>query len=515
MYGEEFMNLHVAAGESLADALRKRRLYVDMPCGGNGTCGRCRVLIENIGWVKSCQFRQPGDYKVQLPAARDFHAVVFQDKGTQDARADRKIHESLQIQQGRKRPLVVMDLGTTTVVMGIFYQEKEQISTFTNPQRIYGADVMSRIQKAAEGKGKELQKLLLEQIAQMLGQAWKEWRLADCKTADFVVSANTAMQHLMEGLPCKGLGVSPFQPVDISLHEYRLLWDYQSTQGAITDQEENKNRIEPEGCPWKLHITSLPGISTFIGADIVSGIYALSIMEEEQPVLLLDLGTNGEMVLGCKDKLLAASAAAGPAFEGSELALAIHGAGVMKLLHQMLDEHVLDETGLLADEYFDMGYPVVWQSGTASPLTSDNNMPAGIQRKENAIKITQEDIRQIQMAKAAVCAGIRILLNEYGILPQEVAKVYLAGGMGYYLDPEDAIAIGLLPKEFAQKTKAAGNTSYQGALLYAQNPETGNQKMKQIVDAVQEVVLSGHPLFEDCYMEAINFPEADRRVGFL
>ena len=490
-----YMKLKVEAGESLADSLKKRRLYIDMPCGGNGTCGRCRVWIENMGWVKSCQFRQPGEYEIRLPAARDFHTVIFEDSLAK---------KSQETPQCENRPLIVMDLGTTTVVMGIFYQGNYQIRTFINPQRAYGADVMSRIQRAAEGKEAELQTLLLDQVMQTLDAVWKEWGFAEQeegaylgrrieeaypgrqaeeaypgRQAEVVVSANTAMQHLLEGLSCKGLGVSPFQPVDISLHTYRLKRSHSFIQ--------------------ELHITSLPGISTFIGADIVSGIYALSIMEEEEPALLLDLGTNGEMALGCKDKLLAASAAAGPAFEGSELALAIHGAGVMKLLHQMLKEHVMDETGLLADEYFDTGYLVVLDGGITSAAQND-------------MRITQEDIRQIQMAKAAVSAGIRVLLSEYGISPRQVAKVYLAGGMGYYLDPEDAIAIGMLPEEFAQKTKAAGNTSYQGALLYAQNPQSGGRRLKQITDTAREVVLSNHPLFEDYYMEAINFPE---RVGIL
>lgn len=488
------MNLKVEAGESLADALKKRKLYIDMPCGGNGTCGRCLVFIENIGWVKSCQFRQPGEYEIRLSAARDFHAVVFENQAAEEDRPDEGGSEPLSAQQERniqKHPLVVMDLGTTTVVMGIYYQGNKQIRTFTNPQRTYGADVMSRIQKAAEGKAEELQKLLLDQVTQTIRQVWEEWGFVECKEetypnrqVELIVSANTTMQHLLEGLSCKGLGVSPFQPVDISLHTYCLL--KQLNQGF----RDNNREL------WELHITSLPGISTFIGADIVSGIYALSMMEEEQPVLLLDLGTNGEMALGCKDKLFVASAAAGPAFEGSELALAIHGAGVMKLLHQMLKEHVMDETGLLADEYFDMGYPVVWDSGIMPVMQKDT-------------RITQEDIRQIQMAKAAVCAGVRILLKEYGISSRQVAKVYLAGGMGYYLDPEDAIAIGLLPKEFAQKTNAAGNTSYRGAFLYAQNPQTESRKMKQIIDTAQEVVLSDHPLFEDYYMEAINFPEPE------
>lgn len=145
----------------------------------------------------------------------------------------------------------------------------------------------------------------------------------------------------------------------------------------------------------------------------------------------------------------------------------------------------MDETGLLADPFFEDGYPV---------------------EKENAIRMTQDDIRNIQMAKAAIHAGIQILLKTCGIHPTDVDKVYLAGGMGYYLNPEDAIAIGLLPKEFEGEIQAVGNSSLDGAECYLANPKDVGVKMEQIADMAEEVVLAEHPLFQTLYMDGMNFP---------
>lgn len=145
----------------------------------------------------------------------------------------------------------------------------------------------------------------------------------------------------------------------------------------------------------------------------------------------------------------------------------------------------MDETGLLADPFFEEGYPV---------------------GKENAIRMTQEDIRDIQMAKAAIHAGVQILLKTCGIHPADVDKVYLAGGMGYYLNPGDAIAIGLLPKEFEGKIQAVGNSSLDGAECYLANPKDAGAKMEQIADMAEEVVLAEHPLFQTLYMDGMNFP---------
>jgi uncharacterized 2Fe-2S/4Fe-4S cluster protein (DUF4445 family) len=297
-----------------------------------------------------------------------------------------------------------------------------------------------------------MRRLILEQLQKVLAQAGERCRVA--------IAANTTMLHLLNGWDCSGLGAAPFQPVSLAMR--REQW----TTPAGTAE-----------------VTQLPGISAFVGADIVSGIYALNLNKEEHPVLFIDLGTNGEMALGCRERLLVASTAAGPAFEGSELAMQLHGAGILNCLHRMLDEGVLDETGLLSDAYFQNGYPAA-----------------------EHMAMTQDDIREIQLAKAAIRAGITVLLKEYGITETEVSHVYLAGGMGYYLDPEDAVAVGLIPQEFETKTKAVSNTSLQGAMKYlCADAESAECELGEICKKAEKIVLAEHPLFEELYINHMSF----------
>lgn len=439
----------VFPGETMLGALQRIQVNIDAPCGGNGTCGRCEVTVYGIGKVKACQFRKPGMYEVTVPKQTEFDAVT--------TAADHPAKQKAELRKAdRNMHGAAVDIGTTTVAVRIFADGCVTEKKFTNPQRAYGADVMSRIRAAEEGFGEELQKLIAEPLQQAVGEA-----------APVIVSANTTMQHLLEGLSCEGLGKAPFQPVTLKLREL---------DGGMAGMKKGSRLV------------FLPGISAFVGADIVSGIYACGMAEQEKISLFLDLGTNGEMAIGNRHHLFVASASAGPAFEGSELAQQIYGAGIMKTLHQMLTDGILDETGLLTDPYFEEGYPV---------------------DAETQVRMKQDDIRDIQMAKAAIHAGIWILLKTYGVSLADVDKVYLAGGMGYYLNPEDAIAIGLLPKEFEGKIQAIGNSSLDGAARYLENPKEAGEKMKQITDMAREVVLAEHPLFQTFYMDGMNFPKKE------
>lgn len=437
------MRVMVLPGETMLGALQRGKVNIEAPCGGNGTCGRCEVMVYGIGRVLACQFKKPGMYEVTIPKQASFEAVAARGVATENSAPDNAIRDG-----------AAVDLGTTTVIVHSWDKDGERKETrFTNPQRAYGADVMSRIRAADEGRKAELQNLIRKPLQK-----------AAEGSRTIVVSANTTMQHLLEGLSCEGLGKAPFRPEKLGFREIN---------GAVLGMKAEST------------VVFLPGISAFVGADIVSGIYALRMMESEKISMLVDLGTNGEMALGNKKRLLVASASAGPAFEGSELAQHIYGSGIMRTLHQMLDVGAMDETGLLQERYFTSGYPV--------------------QTTDQTLFMTQENIRAIQMAKAAIRAGIEILLNEYGIAEDEVDQVYLAGGMGYYLNPSDAIAIGLLPELWKGRIQAVGNTSLKGAEAYLKNPGTAREKMEQIVDVAEEIVLATHSMFEQSYIDGMNF----------
>lgn len=459
------MKVTILKGENLWEALKQQNVILDLPCAGNGTCGQCTVEVVRFGKVKSCQFRLPGTYEVTIPKQQQFTAV-----GTlYEKKAEAIWNPEYTEESGwDKQPVAAVDIGTTTVAIIVCYRGRQTFRSFTNPQRVMGADVMSRIRFASEGQAEVLQQMLRKRLDEELFLAVSELSEEE-KICRVIIGANTTMIHILCGWSCEGLGKAPFTPFSL-------------------EREERERHL---GDGFLLHETLFPGISAFIGADIVSGIYAIGMIEETEPMLLLDLGTNGEMALGCAERIVTASAAAGPAFEGSDLAVQIHASGVLHCLCTLRENDVVDETGLLAEPYFTNGFPI-------------SNI-AGIGVVADDLCITQEDIRQLQMAKAAIRAGIEILLNKYGISAKEVKHVYLAGGMGYYLNPDDAVSIGLLPESFLGKTSAAGNTSLLGALRYAKEPlEQADKQISQIREKAEEIILSTYPAFEEFYIGYMN-----------
>lgn len=353
---------------------------------------------------------------------------------------------------------IAVDFGSTTLAFQLVEEQSKNIIhtiTMLNSQRKYGADVLTRIRASMDGKRDELQQCARKDLAAGINQLCKEAKIEQEQIKQIVIAGNPTMIHLLQGYDCKGLGVYPFKPVNLDF-------------------------IVETGKP---NVTILPGISAFVGGDIVSGLYALDFLSKEEISLLVDLGTNGEMVLGNRNKAIAASVAAGPAFERGAV---IWGSDVIAIVTRLLQEGIMDETGLLIDEYFDNGFPV--------SKTEDG-------RK---IVFTQKDIRKLQLAKAAVRAGIETLIEEYGISAEQIDKVYLAGGFGYYLDPKKAAFIGMIPEELVQKSKAVGNSSLAGCAKYLQN-EDAEGEIRKIVSTVEHVELANNDNFQQKYVKNMSF----------
>lgn len=342
--------------------------------------------------------------------------------------------------------LVAVDLGTTTIGMYLINAVTgEQMGVFVslNPQQIHGADVISRISNANAGKKEELQALITETIENGVKKLVKE------RTPKLIViSGNTVMGHLLMGYDVESLGLYPFKA-------------------------EHLEQAETAICGIKTIL--MPGISAFIGGDVVSGLYTLGFKDSKEVSLLIDLGTNAEMVIGNCDRMLALSAAAGPAFDQK-----VYGSQLIKAVAQILTEEKADRTGCLAEEYFELG------------------CIAG------RTLVKQEEIRELQKAKAAVAAGITLLAREYGVQLSEICKVYIAGGLGFYLDLDAAVEIGLFPKEFAGKMEAVGNTSLEGAYRYAL-ADAPESELKELLSKVQELNLAELEGFEETYINAMDF----------
>ena len=272
------------------------------------------------------------------------------------------------------------------------------------------------------------------------------------------------------GYDSSGLGKYPFIPVNLDMICEPLDVILQ-TENVIAEKKRNPA------------VTIFPGVSAFVGGDVVSGMYALDFDKKNEISLLIDLGTNGEIALGNKDRILVTSTAAGPAFECGSIGW---GSEMIETAALLLENGIMDETGLLADEYFDKGYPMTYTE------------------EGEQIYFTQKDIRSLQLAKAAIRAGVETLLLRYGVTVEQISKVYIAGGFGYFLNTEKAAVIGMLSKEMALKAETVGNSSLAGVYKFLYD-DGGSKAIDTIKAVSQEIVLAEDTAFNDFYMNSMLF----------
>lgn len=502
------------AGESLLECfLRSADVFIDAPCAGNGRCGKCRVQIVKGDIPISSQDKvifSPDELAKNFRlacCAKPTTDCTLQFIGNNEAPFQVISDSSLALPVGTiqddSRFGIAIDIGTTTIAVQLIdLVQHTQIETASsiNHQRAYGSDVISRMMASNEGKKDALRSTIQHDILDCLQSILNNLAKLDIlpnRIETMAITANTTMIHLLCGLSCESLGVFPFTPVEIGTIEksFATLFDSPLLN-----------------CP----VTILPGISTYVGADIVSGMNALGFAQSESINLLVDLGTNGEMAIGNKDRVLCTSVAAGPAFEGGNISCGtgsipgaissititddnkvdyktisdkppagICGTGVVECVAELLRTNLIDETGAL-DDGLDDGFFI-------TTSTNDSN-----------IRFTQKDVREIQLAKSAVRAGMEVLISEYGIDYAQINKVYIAGGFGFKLDHKKAIEIGMFPSGLADKIESAGNTSLLGAVQYLLNPNS-KKTVKNIVAISTEIALSTNPMFNDLYMEHMMF----------
>ena len=489
--GQLHQDIIMQPGESIAQALLRKDYKVPMACGGNGTCGKCKVEIDGA-WVNSCKLYPKPEEDIIISA---FGWGEGREELTQIAGV-----EKINITEGRAREakrqtrktFLAVDIGTTTIAAALAEKETGAVLATAgcgNSQRIFGQDVLSRIKASVAGTGEKLKTLIRQDILNLLEEIQKKQK--DIVIEHIYIAGNTTMEHLYMGDSCEGLGKAPFTPVSLA---------------------ERKDSLS------NIPVTLLPGISAFVGADIAAGMLACGMDEEERPSLLLDLGTNGEMVLALEDKMIATSAPAGPALEGGNIscgvasvtgaiskvrvigertiigtigntpATGICGTGVLELVAGLYENHIIDASGQMKEKYREEGFPLA-------------RMKDGKQ-----ITFTQQDIREVQLAKAAIHSGIELLLEHAGISMGEIKKVYLAGGFGVYLDVHIAAGIGLLPAELEKCTKAVGNTSLQGCIAYGSSEEN-RSRTEEMIKKCESINLAEQADFEERYVANMNFPE--------
>ena len=410
---------------------------------------------------------------------------------------------------------VAIDLGTTTIVAALMDLNSGAVIDLApafNPQKIFGADVISRIKYCRESKNgvSELNQVLLERLEEMIARMAKDNGLDPGAISEVVAVGNPTIQHLFLGLDPHFIGEMPYIPV---------------VSGTV-----RLFRQGPFKSPaWNLPVETPPNFSGFIGSDILAGIIAQDMVNTDELQLFIDIGTNAEIVLGNRERLYVSNCAAGPAFEGAMIECGmsgvsgaidsvgtndgdimfdviggiqprgICGSGLIDIMAMLLDTGIVDETGrfLPLDE---IG-PGICES-MKQRMKYDQGNPKFFITGE--VYISQADIRNLQAAKAAIAAGINILLKKHGVDHDGISRVIIAGAFGNYVDPVSAQRIGLIPRVPLERVVSAGNTALEGAKMYLLSRDVREFAVK-IPRIVQLYELATEPDFMTEYAEEMIF----------
>lgn len=488
----------VKRGTNLQDVLFDHG--VEFPCGGKGTCKGCRVRVTAgdlpitarhremlgeselaAGWRLACCGRADADLTLDIG---QWEETILADNTS----------FAFSPQPGLG---VAVDLGTTTLVAQLIDRQTGRVlavESALNPQAAYGADLMSRVQFAVEPAGRDkLCGLIRTTIGEML-QTLLGSSPAGAAVHRIAIVGNTAMHHLFCGLDMSPLAAVPFETEQGGLQTLTpadLGW---SGMDALADA-----RIE-----------FLPCLGSFVGSDILAGILATRLHASDAPVGLVDLGTNGEIVIGNRERMLCASTAAGPAFEGARISMGMRAAtgaiSQAQIVAGALDCRVIGDVaprGICGSGLVD----AVAAGLQLGAIGVNGRLTDG--RKEFAlagpVRLNQADIRELQLAKAAIAAGIRLLIDQWGIGPDDLAALYIAGAFGNYINLASARRIGLIDFP-AEKVQAVGNTALLGAkmALFRRDDEPGDYA--DLRPRVQHVGLASDPQFMDAYVDAMTFP---------
>ncbi len=458
--------------ETVLDALRRQGIMIRAFCNGRHTCGKCRIMLdeqkmneasyeemylltdeENAMGARLACFVRPD--KDDVDELRVTILDMSESETSIVTAPDDDMSFSLACDGVEDLTFAAIDIGTTTIAAELVCNgEVIYKGGRINSQCSYGADVVSRSESAIKGNAEQLSDCVVDDINALISEFPKV-------PAHVIVAGNATMIHLMMKYPIEEMINYPFRPYYTGWLKKNLMLD----SGRVL--------------PW----TILPNLSAFIGGDVVSGLYYCGFYESDSVNLFVDLGTNGEMAIGNKDRILTASAAAGPAFEGTRLNAATD---VIKCMADLRDSGIIDENGALKDPYFDEGY--TYRIGSSG----------------KSVTINQKEIRDFQLAKSAVRAGIEVLMRAYGVMASDIERLYLAGGMGHGLDVQSAVSIGLIPKELQSKVVTVGNSSLAGAIKYGRS-HFNDDDIEKIIAISEEVTLSNVKEFSGLYYEHMLF----------
>ena len=595
----------VIQGTALIEAASDADIILESPCGGDGRCGKCRVILEpaaeptaaelrvfsaaelQAGCRLACQATVQAPMTVLIPQASlvgshhkilttsedaalpDGDPIVSKryvelpapERGSDDPDAIRlekaigpfeadldllrELPQALRLAEFRgtavlagRRLLdfesgntewdgygVAVDVGTTTLVgslLDLTTGRETRVTSRLNPQQRSGDDVLARILYArdqVEGL-EQLRRAIADAIDEMIGELCREAEIPRERVYLVTVAGNTTMEQLFCGIDPSGLGHVPFVPA--------------IGRGLDLPAAGLGLHIHPHG-----RVYVLPVIGGFVGGDIVAGVLATGLADCTKPTLLIDIGTNGEIVLLVDGKLLAASTAAGPAFEGARISqgmrasagaiekivvdgrlriqvignvppIGLCGSALIDAAAELLRHGILTPQGRLpaSDELPKNVHPdlarrvIVHGKQTAFVLADDEEAAGGCR-----VLLTQRDFRELQLATGAIRAGVVILLRRCGLTPKDLDRVFLGGGFGNYIRADNAQRIGLLPGEIEhRRIRYRGNTSLAGARLVTLS-QRSRELAEELAACTEHVDLSFDPGFQTAFAEAMLFPE--------
>lgn len=472
-------------GETILEALARAGIAVSAPCGGLGRCRKCAVratgeLACEDGarldgqTVLACRTRLTGDARVRVSESK---AEILKTGVSAGEETD-----------GEAGLGVSVDVGTTTLAAYLVERSTGRVlasDARLNPQRPHGADVISRLSFAidSEENAALLQREILAAIDEMTrsmleraGRAGEEIR---CRA----LVGNTVMMHLLGGYPARPLAFAPFTPAYTALHEKEL--------GGV--------RTILGGC-----------ISGYVGADTLAAALACGLDERDENAMLIDIGTNGEIMLKKDGRCFACSCAAGPAFEGAHIACGT-GAVAGAIDHARVENGEIvyttigggEATGICGSGLIDLTAALL-ERGDITPM----GRMAGDVHLSERVYLARSDIREVQLAKAAIASGIRILAEQAGAAFEDIEKVYLAGGFGNFIGLDSACRIGLLPAALRAKIVPVGNAAGSGSVRLLVS-EQARRRAEALRQATRCVELAATPDFNDVYTDELLFEDED------
>jgi len=526
---------NVPVNTTILEAAIQYKLPLDGLCNGLGTCGKCLVQAVGLlnepqnqelkvldsklaeGWRLACQARVLGNVIVVIPDNQGFETV---SKGTaKNYDFDPAIFKisSLPVEYFLQKPKlygVAIDIGTTSIVASLLDLKdggKEIANTAClNPQTNSGADVITRITYAHQSKENllNLKEAVVNGINRLISELCTRKQVQTDEICHIVVAGNTTMLHLLVGIDPISLAVAPYNPVFVDYQEWK------ATDLGIVAQEAI--------------VSLLPSLSAFVGADILAGMIATDFHNVSDRALFIDIGTNGEIVAHVNGRLVATSSAAGPALEGmniqcgcraeegaissvqigegtiniktiaSKKVKGLCGSGLVELVAELVKTKVLHPSGRFAE-------PADLPAFLGKRVIQFNDQPAFLIDEESGTILTQKDVRQVQLAKAAIAAAIEILFRRLEVDLSSVQNIYIAGAFGYHLKAEALKIIGLLPSDLQGKIEFVGNTAKEGARLCLVSRQT-MEEILSLQSRIEPVELSSAPEFMENYVGKMNFP---------